>query len=197
MNSNKTAPTLPNGANFFTSENSNIHTTTNNAPSPTIPNSSAFLQSIETEEQTLLETINTQPNILGIIHSIGSSLILLIGIIITIVLLIKSIQNRKKIMEEISLETINHVQKKSLILLILSIISCSIPVIVIAIISTLLIYNAKKVFNLTFEASKVKLNISTILNIISIVLLTLTFTLLIFALFTSGMQLLRMTTMIY
>jgi len=191
----KTAPALPNGANFFTSKETNINSTANNVKSPALPDASTFLNTQETKSVTILEQIENEPDILGITYSLGAHLILLIGIIVMIILLIKSIKNRKKIIEEISLETISHVQKKSLVLLILSIISCSILAIVVSIISTIFIYNAKKIFDTNFEIAKSKLNIANILNIISIALLTLTCTLLIFALFTTVMQFFNIATM--
>ena len=89
------------------------------------------------------------------------------------------------------MKKLTHLQTNSIVLLILSIISCSPIATILTIISTILISNAKKLFENDFEMAKSKLNIASTLNIISIVLIVLGFTLLIFMLFHIGIQLLH------
>jgi len=120
----------------------------------------------------------------------------LIGIIITIILLVKSIKSKNKLMKEISLDTINHIHKKAIILLVLSIIGLSLPAIILTVISLVLTSNAKKLFDTDLETIKSKLNIASTLNIISIVLLAICFTVLVFAIFASVIPILRMVFMI-
>ena len=120
----------------------------------------------------------------------------LIGIIITIILLVKSIKSKNRLMKEISLDTINHIHKKAIILLVLSIIGLSLPAIILTIISLVLTSNAKKLFDTDLETVKSKLNIASTLNIISIVLLAICFTLVVLAIFASVIPMLRMVFMI-
>jgi len=140
---------------------------------------------------TLLQEIEPT-NILETTLTFGYKLTLLIGLIIMIILLMKSIKTKKNIMaKEISFETLNHVQTKSIILLILSIISCSPIAIILTIIATIFVHNTKQQFATDFEMAKSKLNTACILNIISIVLIVLGFTLLIFTLLNIALQLLH------
>jgi len=148
----------------------------------------------------LIQKIDTPPSVaetsLNLAYTLGIVTIPLIGIIITIILLVKSIKSKNKLMKEISLDTINHIHKKAIILLVLSIIGLSLPAIILTVISLVLTSNAKKLFDTDLETIKSKLNIASTLNIISIVLLAICFTVLVFAIFASVIPILRMVFMI-
>lgn len=125
-----------------------------------------------------------------IFETIGTLCIPLIGIILTIILLVKSIKSRKNILNEMSSNSIDKVKRTSIILLVLSIISCSFITIILSIISIVLTSSAKKIFSGNVEDSKSKISTASILNIISIVLVAITYTILILAIFMGGMTIL-------
>jgi len=163
--------------------------------------SSNFIATGSSDETVaLVQQIDGPANVgtpsLGFAYTLGFIAIPLIGIIIAIILLVKSIKSKNKLMQEISLNTIDHIHKKAIILLVLSIIFLSLPAIILSIISLVLTSNAKKIFDTDLETVKSKLNAACILNIISIVLLTMCFTLLIWVIFSSIMPILHMAFMI-
>jgi len=174
---------LPNPKNFIQAgENGNSLSTSN------------LIQAMD--DKLMEPTTSTATTAFNLAYTIGVVAIPVIGIILTIILLVKSIKSKNRLMKEISLDTINHIHKKAIILLVLSIIGLSLPAIILTIISLVSTSNAKKLFDTDLEIVKSKLNTACTLNIISIVLLAICFTVLVFAIFASVIPILRMVFMI-
>jgi len=134
--------------------------------------------------QDTLSAVNKVGNTsFHIIYTLGLLFIPIVGIITTIVLLVNSIKSRNRLVNNISDDTVNHVYKKAIILLVLSIICLSVPGIILSLISFVIMSKAKKEIDINLESVKSKVNISSILNIISIVILAIIYTFLLWGIF--------------
>jgi len=143
--------------------------------------------------QDTLSAVNKVGNTsFNVIRSLGSLFIPFAGIIATIVLLISSIKSKNRLVNNISVDTVNHVHKKSIILLVLSIICLSVPGIILYLISFVIISKAKKEIDINLGSVKSKVNISAILNIISIVILAISFTMILWVVFVAGSSILNL-----
>jgi mannose/fructose/N-acetylgalactosamine-specific phosphotransferase system component IID len=142
--------------------------------------------------ETTLTAVNKVGNTsFQIIYTLGLLFIPIVGIITTIVLLVISIKSRNRLVNNISGDAVNHVYKKAIILLVLSIICLSVPGIILSLISFVIMSKAKKEIDINLESVKSKVNISSILNIISIVILAISFTFLLWVIFGAGASLLN------
>ena len=143
--------------------------------------------------QNTLTTVNKVGNTsFHIIYTLGLLFIPIVGIITTIVLLINSIKSRTRLVNNISGDTVNHIYKKAIILLVLSIICLSVPGIILSLISFIIMSKAKKEIDINLESVESKVNISSILNIISIVILAISFTFLLWVIFGAAASLLNL-----
>jgi len=137
-----------------------------------------LLWSSDLRTEPLIPIIDQQPSVaetfFSFVYTLSIVAIPLIAII-AIILLVKSIKSKNRLMKEISLDTINHIHQKTIILLILGIIGLSLPTIILSVISLVLTSNAKKLFDVDLETVKSKLNIACTLNIISIILFIIVF----------------------
>lgn len=114
-------------------------------------------------------------------NSIGSGvysilgIIFVVAIIITIVILVKSILDKKKLNAELTIETINAVKTTAIILIVVNALSIitnclAILMLIMPIISVVFTSNAKNMIETNPEVAKSKANTAGILNIISAVL---------------------------
>ncbi|MBP3285092.1 MAG: hypothetical protein J6M02_06290 [Clostridia bacterium] len=132
---------------------------------------------IEVESSsTLSSSLNSVANeATSIIQLIGYAFMLLL-FVLAIIFLIKAINDRKRLNNEVCEQAINSVKTTSLILLIVNIILCnslSLITIILSIISLITIGKAKKLFLEDLEQAKSKASLSSTLNIVAAALMLL------------------------
>lgn len=110
-------------------------------------------------------------NIIDMISSVAFIAIGL-GLILTIVLLIKTILDKKRIKNGVTIDTIKPANTTSIILLVLNVLSMNIVGIILSIISLVLVGDAKKALDANIEVATSKIKTATTINIV-IVALTL------------------------
>lgn len=103
--------------------------------------------------------------VFALISSIAT-IIFVLGVILAVVLFVKSIMDRKKVKCELTVNSINSVKTTSIILLVLNVLSMGIVGIVLSIISLVFASNARNLLETNVDLATSKVNNATIINIV-------------------------------
>lgn len=115
------------------------------------------------------DTVNSIDSIgnevFGLISSVTTILFVVLSLLM-VVLFVKSIMDRKKVKNELTVNSLNSVKTTSIILLVLNVLSTGIIGIVLSIISLVCIGESKKMLPVNIEWAASKANTATIINIV-------------------------------